>query len=160
MTRRGVYVLELNSGRFYVGSSEDIDSRVAQHGDSPVVGGHGGIFRVHPPMAPHNQNQRAGKKVLSEATEMYPRGITRPCKQKTDARIGIRVPLANSTRKNRGKNGGFCGGAPGRDAKDGKRSLTFTCPENATQRATRAKLRAKKKARCSVSPTLSNSSAR
>ena len=116
MTRRGVYVLELNSGRFYVGSSGDIDSRVAQHGNSPVVGGHGGIFRVHPPMAPHNQNQRAGKKVLSEATEMYPRGITRPCKQKTDARIGIRVPLANSTRKNRGKNGGFCGGAPGRDA--------------------------------------------
>ncbi len=58
MTRRGVYVLELNSGCFYVGSSEDIDSRVAQHGDSPVVGGHGGIFRVHPPLAPHNQNIR------------------------------------------------------------------------------------------------------
>ena len=55
----------------------------------------------------------------------------------------MRVPPANSTRKNRGQNGGFCGGGPGRDAKDGKRSLTFTCPENATQRATRAKLRAK-----------------
>ena len=75
MTRRGVYVLELNSGRFYVGSSGDIDSRVAQHGDSPVVGGHGGIFRVHPPMAPHNQNQRAGKKVLSEATECTPAAL-------------------------------------------------------------------------------------
>ena len=89
--------------------------------------------------------QRAGKKVLSEATEMYPRRITRPCKQKTDARIGIRVPLANSTRKNRGKNGGLCGGAPGRDAAAGPRrkDLTFTCPQYATQRATRAKLRAK-----------------
>ena len=53
---------------------------------------------------------------------MYPRRITRPCKQKTDAQIGMRVPPANSTRKNRGKNGGLCGGAPGRDAKDGKRS--------------------------------------
>ena len=59
--------------------------------------------------------------------------------------MGMRVPPANSTRKNRGKSDGLCGEAPGQDAKDGKRSLTFTCPENATQRATRAKLRAKKR---------------
>ena len=58
MTRRGVYVLELNSGCFYVGSSEDIDSRVAQHRDSPVFRVHGGVFRVHQPMTQHNQNIR------------------------------------------------------------------------------------------------------
>ncbi len=58
MTRRGVYVLELNSGCFYVGSSEDIDSRVAQHRDSPAFRVHGGVYRVHQPMTPHNQNIR------------------------------------------------------------------------------------------------------
>ena len=59
--------------------------------------------------------------------------------------MGMRVPPANSTRKNRGKSDGLCGGAPGRDAAAGPRrkDLTFTCPQYATQRATRAKLRAK-----------------
>ena len=35
---------------------------------------------------------------------------------KTCRSNGHGVPPANSMRKNRGKNGGFCGGAPGRDA--------------------------------------------
>ena len=92
---------------------------------------------------------------------MYPRGITRPCKQKTDARIGIRVPLANSTRKNRGKNGGFLGGGPGRDASAGPE--TERRPEYAILPATRAKLRTKnrrdvvigrtsKQVKCAVGP--------
>ena len=55
MTRRGVYVLELNSGCFYVGSSEDIDSRVAQHRETVF---RGRVFTVHHPMTRHNQNIR------------------------------------------------------------------------------------------------------
>ena len=55
MTRRGVYVLELNSGCFYVGSSEDIDSRVAQHRETVF---RGRVFTVHHPMTQHNQNIR------------------------------------------------------------------------------------------------------
>ena len=60
MARHGVYVLEHNSGCFYVGSSNDIDNRVAQHRNNPVVNNrHGGIFRVHQPMAPPNPNLRS-----------------------------------------------------------------------------------------------------
>ena len=60
MARRGVYVLEHNSGCLYVGSSDNIDNRVAQHRNNPVVNNrHGGIFKVHLPMTPHNPNHRS-----------------------------------------------------------------------------------------------------
>ena len=56
--------------------------------------------------------------------------------------MGMRVPPANSTRKNRGKVT-FCAA----ELQVGMRTCTQICPnpfsENATQRATRAKLRAK-----------------
>ena len=57
----------------------------------------------------------------------------------------MRVPPANSTRKNRGQNGGFLGGGPGRDASAAPRrkDLTLTCPQYAILPATRPNLRAK-----------------
>ena len=82
------------------------------------------------------------KKVLSEATEMYPRRITRPCKQKTDARIDIRV-----LRRIRGERIVAKVTVCAAELQVGMRTCTQICPnpfsENATQRATRAKLRAK-----------------
>ena len=50
-----------------------------------------------------------------------------------------------SWRKNRGKKGGFCGGAPGRDAwlRPPGEIFTSACPKYAILLATRAKLRAK-----------------
>ena len=77
MARRGVYVLEHNSGCFYVGSSNDIDNRVAQHRNNPVLNNrHGGIFRVHQPMTPHNPNLRSWERDETLA-RMMEHGIDR-----------------------------------------------------------------------------------
>ena len=59
------------------------------------------------------------KKPESSPAGRRPEGIPaalRDHAKRKMAQMGMRVPPANSTRKNRGKNGGFCGGAPGRDA--------------------------------------------
>ena len=82
-------------------------------------------------------------------------------KKRHDAQMGMRVPPANSTRKNRGKSDGLCGGGPGRDASAGPE--TERRPEYAILPATRAKLRAKnrrdvvigrtsKQVKCAVGP--------
>ena len=77
MARRGVYVLEHNSGCLYVGSSDNIDIRVAQHRNNPVVNNrHGGIFQVHLPMMQHNQNLRSWEREETLA-RMMQHGIDR-----------------------------------------------------------------------------------
>ena len=77
MARCGVYVLEHNSGCLYVGSSKNIDNRVAQHRNNPVVNNrHGGIFKVHLPMTPHNPNLRSWERDET-ITRMMEHGIDR-----------------------------------------------------------------------------------
>ena len=59
------------------------------------------------------------KKPGSSPAGRKPEGIPAalwPRKKKHDAQTDMRVPPANSTRKNRGKNGSFCGTGPGQDA--------------------------------------------
>ena len=59
MPRDGVYVNELNSGWFYVGSSGNIDKRIEQHKNSPVVSRHGGIYRSCEPITERQTNLRS-----------------------------------------------------------------------------------------------------
>ena len=57
---RGVYVLELNGGGFYVGKSENVQSRVQQHlagaGSSRYCSAKGGVKRVVPTLTPAQEN--------------------------------------------------------------------------------------------------------
>ena len=64
-TRRGVYVIECyEDGFFYVGKSEDITRRIAEHRQgegmcAKWVKMHGGVKRVHAPMDPENSDLNA-----------------------------------------------------------------------------------------------------
>ena len=68
----------------------------------------------------------AEKERLSRVPEGTKSTMMRPCKKKHDAQMGMRVPPANSTRKNRGKSDGLCGGGPGRDASAGPETVRST----------------------------------
>ena len=77
MPRDGVYVLELNSGWFYVGSSGDVDKRVEQHeNNTRIVRVHGGIYKKHPPVKPCQEDLRSWER--AETLErMMQHGISR-----------------------------------------------------------------------------------
>ena len=76
MPRDGVYVNELNSGCFYVGSSGNIDIRVAQHENSAVVRRHGGIYRLCEPITPRETNLRSWERAET-LQRMMEHGIDR-----------------------------------------------------------------------------------
>jgi hypothetical protein len=59
MPRDGVYVYELNSGWFYVGSSGNVDNRIEQHKSSPVVSRHGGMYERYEPITERQANLRS-----------------------------------------------------------------------------------------------------
>jgi hypothetical protein len=58
MPRRGVYVLYYNSTNYYVGSSDDIDRRVAEHRNRQQTIANGGIRRELTPLTPARQDIR------------------------------------------------------------------------------------------------------
>jgi hypothetical protein len=76
MPSDGVYVYELNSGWFYVGSSTNVDERVAHHGNSPVVRRHGGMYKRYEPITPRQENLRSWEQAET-LHRMMERGIHR-----------------------------------------------------------------------------------
>jgi len=75
---RGVYVLELNDGGFYVGKSENVQARVQQHlagaGSSRYCVARGGVKRVLPTLTPAQENL-AGWEQSETLAQMRLRGF-------------------------------------------------------------------------------------
>ena len=75
---RGVYVLELNGGGFYVGKSENVQARVQQHlagaGSSRYCVARGGVKRVLSTLTPAQENL-AGWEQSETLAQMRLRGV-------------------------------------------------------------------------------------
>ena len=78
MPRDGVYVLEMNSGCFYVGSSEDIERRIIQHRNEPKFRDtHGGIYNEERSPLTDRQNNLRLWEQQETLSRMKEHGINR-----------------------------------------------------------------------------------